>query len=498
MEQPVGTVAGHGTRRGRRAWAPVAAGVVVLLLAAAVLLNVSTSNPPALYRDEAGIALDAALVAASGRDEHGALLPLYFESYGDWKSAPYTYLLAGLFAVTGPSELAARTLSAVLGLAAVGVLGLVGARLSGRRAVGVATAALAAATPWLFEVTRLVFEVALMPLAVALLLLQLARLRGSPTWSVRQRAGVGLTLGLVTYAYAGGRALAPLLALALLVFAAGGRHRAVLGALAWYAGSLLPLAVFLVLHPRALLERYLQVSGDEPRSPAGRLLDGGVALVRELDLAQWVLHGDRNARHHVQGSGSLLLVGVLLAAAGSVVLVRRRAWEPFWTYVALGIVISAVPAAIGDVRLHSLRSVALPVFLVVLAVPALASMAADLRRPLVAVLAAATVVLGVAQFTLFQVQYADHGPRRDEAFAVGLRAVLRTAVDSGRTVAVHRADIEARGGAQWYALVWDVPLLLVEEGRRPPAGSAVVAYERVCPSCPLLDARAGFVAYVAP
>lgn len=70
--------------------------------------SVSTSNPSGFYRDESNIALNAATIADSGRDQHGALLPLYFSSFGDWKSAPYIYLLSAVFAATGPSEFAAR------------------------------------------------------------------------------------------------------------------------------------------------------------------------------------------------------------------------------------------------------------------------------------------------------------------------------------------------------------------------------------------------------
>jgi hypothetical protein len=117
----------------------VAAACLVVAIAVS-FVPLGTGNPPGFYRDESGIALNAALLADSGRDEYQALLPLYFESYGDWKSAPYIYLLAGVYAVTGPSELAARVLSSMLGLAAVLILGLLGYRLSGYRSVGFLTA----------------------------------------------------------------------------------------------------------------------------------------------------------------------------------------------------------------------------------------------------------------------------------------------------------------------------------------------------------------------
>ena len=64
-----------------------------LLLAAGVVLAVVSlhlwidpSNPPGFHRDEASIAYNASTISTSLRDEHGGRLPLYIESFGDYKS----------------------------------------------------------------------------------------------------------------------------------------------------------------------------------------------------------------------------------------------------------------------------------------------------------------------------------------------------------------------------------------------------------------------------
>ena len=82
-----------------RRWVAVVAACVVAVVICVAYLRVDSDNPPGTYRDESNIATNAAEIADSGRDEHGALLPVYFRSHGDWKSAPYIYLLAGTFAV---------------------------------------------------------------------------------------------------------------------------------------------------------------------------------------------------------------------------------------------------------------------------------------------------------------------------------------------------------------------------------------------------------------
>lgn len=469
---------------------------LVLAVVVGSFLQVGTGNPPGFYRDEAGIALNAALLADTGRDEYGTLLPLYLFSYGDYKSTPYVYLLAVVFAVTGENELLARILSAVLGLAAVLVLGLVGQRLSGSRTVGLAVAVLAAATPWLFEVTRLVFEVALEPLLVAVLVLLLTGVRGQQTWTRRQCAGIGITLAAIAYAYAGGRALAPLLALALLVFAGGPRRRSVLVTLAWFGAALLPMAVYVLSNPRALFVRFSRVSGSDDEGPLGRVLALAGNLLRELDLVTWVVRGDENLRHHVGGTGSLLAGAVLLSVAGVVVLVRGHRWEPFWSYVVMGCVASAVPAAISDVRLHTLRSVGLPVFLLVLAVPAVAALRAHLRTPFALAAAIAVTVLVVGQAVVFRVHHAERGPQRVEAFHAQLPPVLRAALAAG-PVAVHQNDVDARGNATWYAELWDEPVEVLPPGTEPEPGRVVVAVTERCDTCPQVAESGMFVAYVA-
>ena len=470
----------------------------VVAAIAFVFVPVGGGNPPGFYRDESGIALNAAQLASSGRDEYGTLLPMYFRSYGDWKSAPYIYLLAGVFSVTGPSELTARVLSSVLGLVAVVILGLLGGLLSGHRSVAVATAALAAATPWLFEVTRLVFEVALEPALIALLLLLLVGVCANETWPRWRCAALGITLALIAYAYAGGRALAPLLALALVVFATGRRRRSVLLTLSCFAAALVPMALFAATNPRALFVRYSRVSGGQDQDPLKWALSTLINVVQELDLPRWVLHGDKNLRHHVGSTGSLLAAGVLLALAGVVVLLRGRRWEPFWSYVVLGCLASAVPAAISDTRIHSLRSVGLPIFLIVLAVPALTALRERIKQPTARVAVVVATILVVGQTALFHAQYAARGAGRIEAFHVEFRPVLRAALATGRgPVEVYQDDPDAMGNATWYGKLWKEPVEVLGKGQEPSPGSAVVAVEKRCARCPKIAERGIFVAYVA-
>jgi hypothetical protein len=99
---------------------------VLLVAGCAVYLAGVPGTPPGFYIDESSISYNAHLIARTGRDEHGARLPLFFRAFGEYKNPVHVYLLAAVFTVTGPSVAAARGLSALLGVAAALALGLLG------------------------------------------------------------------------------------------------------------------------------------------------------------------------------------------------------------------------------------------------------------------------------------------------------------------------------------------------------------------------------------
>ncbi|MFL5982736.1 MAG: hypothetical protein ACJ74R_13610 [Gaiellaceae bacterium] len=468
---------------------------VVLIAAAVAMLflgTVSRSHPPGFYRDESNIAFNAASIAASDRDEHGAFMPLYFRSFGDWKSAPYIYLLAGVFKLAGPSQLAARALSAALVLVAVLLLGLLALLLSKNRLVALATMALAAATPWFFDVSRLVFEVALEPALLAALLVLLATVRDADTWSLGRCVALGVTLALIAYGYAGGRALAPLLAAALVVFVTRDRWRSVVYTWFAFAIALIPMAVVQIRHPGSLLSRYHHVSATAGDSLPAAGANVAANAFRALNLWRWSTAGDSNPRHHAPGTGSLLVVGGLLALAGLVILIRSRRLTAFWQFVLLGAVASVFPAAIADIPIHALRAIALPVFLTTLAVPAIELLSS---RPL-----AATAVLIVAfvQLAFFQASYWHDGRERRAAFEAEFPALFRAASRAGAPIVVYRHDPEALGNAQWYGELWHVPIRIVESDKATPARSVLLASELQCSGCRRIEKRGIFTAYRTP
>jgi hypothetical protein len=93
--------------------------VVFVLVTAAVLarnLVALGSSPPGLYADEASIGYNAWTIAHYGVDEHGAVFPLYFQAFGEWKNPVYIYLLAPCVWLFGLSPAVIRLPAALLGV----------------------------------------------------------------------------------------------------------------------------------------------------------------------------------------------------------------------------------------------------------------------------------------------------------------------------------------------------------------------------------------------
>lgn len=464
--------------------------IAIAVLAAALLAVyawANPANPPGMFQDEAAIALDAASIAETGRDQHGAALPVFFQSMDDYKSPAYVYLLAGVFRLTGPSEEAARALSALLVVAAIGALALLAHRLARRPAVTIGVLALAGSLPWFFDLSRLVFEVALTPLCVALVLLAAERAWRAGRWSALDGALVGAAIGVLAYSYAGARMLALLLALAVPLLAR--RMRFLAGAYGALAAASLPLVAYALRHPGALTARLGDTTFVEDGMGRWEIARRFAVAYRSYwDLPSWLTTGDPIERHHVPGVGSLSLLVVVLAGASAVLFVLRRAeWTPFWRFASVATLVAPIPAAVTGAELHSLRAVAMPVCLVTLTIPALTALAeAAERAPRSsrALVAGALAVVWVGSAALYATAFGENGAARWDDFHAGIPALIESELAEDGKVVVPEDDIVARNQVLWH-------LTATREGRErmttlprsetPPAGELVFGSTDECP-----------------
>jgi hypothetical protein len=458
------------------------AGLAVVIAVSAFQLWISSGNPPGFFRDEAALAYNAYTIEHEGRDEYGARFPLYFSSFLDYKSPLFVYGLAGVFRVTGPDREVARGFAAVCMLAAILLLGWLAFRRTQSAPVGIATLALGGFSPWLFELGRVAFEAAMEPLLLSLALLAVERASRLDRWTHATALPVSAALGAITYVYAGGRLLAPVLAGALVVLLSRGRWRWVLAVWLGFAITQIPLLLYTRGHPGALSRRFDATTFITDEMSLAEIVRRTVVnYFQDLQIWHYVVAGDTKPYAHTHGAGALLGVSLLLALAGLALVVMRHRSDPFWRFAVAGLVVSPIPAAITIDRFHAVRLAPFAVMLVVLAIPAVAALRDAVRSTTWARAVAGALVLGAAaQFAFFVHNYTTNGPLRTGRFEAEIPQLLDRAWANGGTVYVDYDDLEPQTLARWYALVNGIDrsrVVRLPDGGVPPAGT--IAFGRV-------------------
>ena len=464
---------------------PILLGIGAVLAVAAFQLWISPSNPPGFFRDEAAIAYNAHTIATEGRDEYGARFPLYFSSFLDYKSPLFVYGLAGVFRVTGPDREVARGFAAACVLGAILLLGWLAYRRTSHASVGIAAVVLAGTTPWLFELGRVAFEVAMEPFLLVLSLLCVERASRLDRWSIRSAIPVGLSLGAITYVYAGGRLLAPLLAVALVACLARQRWKWVVTAWLGFALTQVPLLLYMRAHPGALSRRYdattFVTDGMSFWEIAWR---GAVNYLQDFQLWHYVVSGDPKPYVHTPGASALLAVSVALSVSGLVLVLLRLRDDPFWRYAVAALLVSPIPAAATADRYHALRLAPLAVMLAVVAIPALDALREAVARARWArVLVFALVVLVGVQFAVFVNTYRTDGPLRTGRFEAGVPALLAEAWASNGTAYIDYDDREPQALARWFALDQGIDqsrVVRLPDGGIPPVGAIAFGRTQEC------------------
>jgi hypothetical protein len=192
----------------------------------------------------------------------------------------------------------------------------------------------------------------------------------------------------------------------------------------------------------------------------------------------------------------LLLAVLVLALAGIVVMARRHRRDPWWQFVVFGLVVSPIPGTLTIDRMHTLRMVAFPVFLLLLAALALRALLHERGRHGRAAVAG-LVVLAVLQGALFQWQFRREGPDRGVAFEAAYPKVLDRALARPAQVYVFEDD-HTYADALWYGVLRGHSKRIVRLPASPaPTGGTVVAAGDDCSRCPLLAHEGRFFAYIS-
>lgn len=90
--------------------------LTLILLLAFILRAYQLNSYPSLNPDEAALGYNAYSLIQTGRDEHGAVFPLHFKSFGDYKPGGYVYLAIPFVKVLGLTPIAVRLPNLILSL----------------------------------------------------------------------------------------------------------------------------------------------------------------------------------------------------------------------------------------------------------------------------------------------------------------------------------------------------------------------------------------------
>jgi hypothetical protein len=415
------------------------------------------------------------------------------------------------------------------------LLGVLAKRISGQLRIGIIVAAIALLTPWLFENGRLVWNLHISPFTVVVFLLAAYRIQSKGTWHWQDIAMVAGGLALVTYGYFSGRILAPFFALGLLFFATT-KHRFFGVIKTWlaYGVTLVPLILFNRSHSGVLTKRLWEVTYIRPDAPWKNIASEFTEFVRcylqDQSLTPLLMMGDPHGRHHVQGSGGVILFATFILAMAGVMLVIARRWrDPWWRFVLFGLAASIVPGAITDWPFHQPRLMGYAVFLLVLTIPALewllapdeakqgpcgaseeahdgelgaADVSHALSRPIrlgiLGILLAATV----AQAIDFQVTFRREGPKRAYDFDVPYKPLFDEAVARPERPIYLENGMwgPAYMDAFWYATVEGRPIsefVRLPDGAKPPSGAIVLSSNSDCQNCNVIKKSGVYLLYRA-
>jgi 4-amino-4-deoxy-L-arabinose transferase-like glycosyltransferase len=355
---------------------PNAAGVPLALLGFAIVVAAIIAHvyglatlPRGFYVDESSIAYNAYRIAQAGHDEHGVAWPLYFKAFGEYKNPLYIYALALFYRLIGYSELMTRLLSAGCWLAGAAVTYRLGHRLFTEATCRLYLLLCLGFTPWLFSVSRIAFEViAVFPVVAFFLLATFhAYEEKSRHWALAAGAAIGISL----YAYSTFRLLAPLLAIAAIASYPQRRYARVhLWFVAGAALASVPYLAYFATHPHDLTQRFALLTYLH-RDDVGLLDKAAMFAQRYLGYfgpGFLAIVGDPERRHHTGFGGELLLPTYALLVLGVIALVASGETKrsPFTRFLLLSLLISPLAAALTIDPHHSLRTLSMVVFAILL------------------------------------------------------------------------------------------------------------------------------------
>ena len=316
-------------------------------------------SPLHLHYDEVFFGLQAHSIATTARDMNGHFLPVYFqlENTANWYQPMAVYWSAVVLEVVPLSDAAIRLPAVLVATLNVVLMFFVARRITSSLAWAVVAAGLLMLTPAHFIHSRLAMDyVYPLPFILGWLLLLL---RHQQNGSHRDLFGAGLCLGLASFSYIAGTALAPMLLIATGVSLLCER-RTWLSYASVAGGFAVPVTLALIViaaRPETapdLLGKYgVTLSSASNLDPLQRVREAvNVRTISDALNHYWrffspgylFVTGGSNLTNSTRAAGVFTPAVALLLAAGLIAVIRRL--DVIGGLLVFGLLIAPVPATL--------------------------------------------------------------------------------------------------------------------------------------------------------
>lgn len=347
--------------------------IYILLLIAVLTAHIHhlAETPSGIHLDEASIGYNAFLLAETGRDEHGVLLPVYPESVGDYKNPVFVYTAALLLKICGVSEFSLRFVSFLFFITALALVLLLSDRLFQKNPTLRLFALVAfGSLPFFFTISRIAFEViSQLTFTVAgLLMIWMVFHDRKSTEGTMKAVLCGLILGTSTYTYSTGRLLAFMnLALVFILYFDRENFRKLFAIASSFTASLIPFFYFSISSPGALTSRFNSLSYLADSIPVSeKAAIFFTNYITYFSTRFLIFNGDPNLRHSTGFGGVVYISVLLLSMIGLMRLLIQRKWTRFDFFLLASLILSPVAASLtSEGTPHALRSMTLGLYLFV-------------------------------------------------------------------------------------------------------------------------------------
>jgi len=320
--------------------------------------------PPSLSWDEVSIGYNAYSILKTGKDEWGAVYPLAFKSFGEYKYPFHIYASALSIYSFGLNEFAVRFPSALLGVINIFLLYLLVLKLFKNQFIALTAAFLLTISPWHIQFSRVIWETnfALFFFFLGLFLFIL--------WTEKMKHKYLffsiIIFGLGIYTYNAAKIFVPFFLVVLcwiyrkLFF----KYKTQL----FFVSLVFFAIVFLGIFQSNLsgLSRFRQFEYNQSqydKTIIYRLIRREKPAKIEIFLRQYLSHftprymfinGDSNPRHSIQTVGEFYVFDIVMLPLGGYFLFNR--FRKLFLFMIFWLFISPIPASIVNEAPHASRA----------------------------------------------------------------------------------------------------------------------------------------------